>query len=57
MTIVIDKNTTKKEFVKLLASIQSSKKTNGIDLYKHFGVLKLKKDPLQIQKEMRDDWE
>jgi hypothetical protein len=56
MTIIIDKNTTKKEFVKLLASISKTKKTIGVDLSKHCGVLKLKKDPLQIQKEMRDDW-
>lgn len=57
MTIIINKNTTKKEFVKLLASIKRSKMTKGIDLSKHSGVLKLKKDALQIQKEMRDDWE
>lgn len=57
MTIIINKNTTKKEFVKLLASIKRSKKTSGIDLSKHCGVLKLKKDALQIQKEMRDEWE
>jgi hypothetical protein len=57
MTFKINKNTTKKEFVKLLATIKRSKKTNGIDLSKHCGVLKLKKDALQIQKEMRNDWE
>ena len=57
MTYIINKNTTKKEFVKLLATIKRSKKSTGIDLSKHCGVLKLKKDPLQIQKEMRDDWE
>lgn len=57
MTIIINKNTTKKEFIKLLSSIKMSRKTNGIDLSKHCGVLKLKKDPLQIQKEMRNDWE
>lgn len=57
MTILINKNTTKKEFVKLLASIKRSKKTKGIDLSKHCGVLKLKKDALQIQKEMRNEWE
>jgi hypothetical protein len=57
MTIIINKNTTRKEFVKLLASIKRSKKTNGIDLSKHCGVLKLKKDALQTQKELRDEWE
>jgi len=57
MAILINKNTTKTEFVKLLVSIKTSKKTNGIDLSKLSGVLTLKKDALQIQKEMRDDWQ
>lgn len=57
MTFIINKKTTKKEFVKLLSSIKKSKKTNGIDLFKHCGVITLKKDALQIQKEMRNDWE
>ncbi len=57
MTILINKNTTKKEFVKLLSSLKKSKKEIGIDLSKHCGVLRLKKDALQIQKEMRNDWE
>lgn len=57
MTFIINKNTTKQEFVKLLASIKVNKKVKGIDLSKHCGVLKLNKDALQIQKEMRNDWE
>ena len=57
MTIIINKNTTRQEFVKLLSSLKKSKKTTGIDLSKHCGVLKLNKDALAIQKEMRNDWE
>ncbi len=57
MTIIINKNTTKKEFVKLLTSLNKKRKEKGIDVSKHCGVLKLKKDPLQIQKEMRNEWE
>jgi hypothetical protein len=34
-----------------------NEKTNGIDLVKHCGLLKLKKEELQIKKEMRSDWE
>jgi hypothetical protein len=29
----------------------------GVDTHKHCGVIKLKKDALQIQKELRDEWE
>lgn len=57
MTIIINKNTSKKEFEKLLSSINKKKIDKGVDISKHCGVLKLKKDPLQIQKEMRNDWE
>jgi hypothetical protein len=56
MTIIINKNTSKKEFEKKLKSLQSSKTEKGIDLSKHIGVIKLDKDPLQIQKEIRGEW-
>lgn len=56
MTFIIDKNTDKKEFVKLLNSFTKSTKSKGVDLSKHCGVIKLKKDPLQIQKELRNEW-
>ena len=56
MTVIINKNTTKIEFVKLLGSNKRSKKIDGIDLSTHCGVLTLKKDALQIQKEMRWNW-
>ena len=57
MTIIIDKNTTRKEFEKKLSIFQKTKKNKGIDLTKHFGVIKLNKDALQIQKEIRSEWE
>ncbi|WP_395076677.1 hypothetical protein [Flavobacterium sp.] len=57
MTIIIDKNTTRKEFEKKLNIFQKTKKNKGIDLTKHFGVIKLNRDALQIQKEIRSEWE
>lgn len=57
MTIIINKNTSKKEFVKLLSSLKKNKITKAIDLSKHCGVLKLTKDALKIQKELRNEWE
>ena len=56
MTIIINKNTSKKDFVKLLSSLVKIKKSKGVDLTKYNGIIQLKKDPLQIQKEMRNDW-
>ena len=56
MTVIRNKNTTKIEFVKLLASIKRSKKIDAIDLSTHCSVLTFKKDALQIQKEMRWNW-
>jgi hypothetical protein len=56
MTIIINKNTSKKEFLKLLLSLKKSKKDKGIDLSKHCGVIKLSKDALKIQKELRNEW-
>ena len=29
----------------------------GVDVKKYFGKLKMEKDPLTIQKELRNDWE
>lgn len=56
MTIIINKNTSKKDFVKLLSSLVKIKESKGVDLSKYNGVIQLKKNPLQIQKEMRNDW-
>ena len=55
MTIIIDKNTTKKDFETLIKSLKKDEK-KGIDLSKHCGVIKLEKDALQIQKEIRNEW-
>lgn len=57
MTFVINNKTTRKEFEKLLSSLKKRKKFVGIDLSKHCGVLKLKKDALQIQKDIRNEWQ
>jgi hypothetical protein len=53
MTIIINKNTTKKEFENKLNVLQKTKKSKGVDLSKHLGIIKLDKDALQIQKEIR----
>jgi len=57
MTVIIKKNIDKKEFRKILISLEKNKQSKGVDTSKHCGSIKLKKDSLIIQKEMRDEWE
>jgi hypothetical protein len=54
MTIVIKRKSSKKNISKLFKKAMSSK---GVDIQKYCGVIKLSKDPLAIQKELRDEWE
>lgn len=56
MTVVLEKNIEKVEFEKILTKINLSKKPKGVDTTQFCGIIKLKKDPLTIQKEMRDEW-
>jgi len=56
MTVVIKKGVDKKEFEKILNSFRKDKKSKGVDTFKYCGIINLSKDPLIIQKEMRDEW-
>jgi hypothetical protein len=51
--IVIRRKDRKELYKKKLKSI----KPNGINAKKYCGKIELKKDPLIIQKEIRDEWE
>ncbi len=55
MTIVIKKSFTDRE--KLEKVLKSLKKDGKFDAFKYCGVITLKKSPLMIQKQMRDEWE
>ena len=57
MTIVLSKKIEKKEFIKILESITSKKDSKVVNTMKHCGVIKLKKDALTIQNEMRNEWQ
>ena len=49
---------TKKENIRLLLErLGKQEKKKGIDAYKYCGLIKLKKNPLTIQKELRNEWE
>ncbi len=42
---------------KVVEEIEKALKTKGVDTRKYCGVIKLKEDPLAIQKRLRDEWE
>ena len=54
MVLVLKKGASKKEMDNISAKIQVVK---GVNTKKHCGTIKLKEDPLAIQKQMRDEWE
>ena len=55
MVTIIKRGSTKKEINSQLE--RHGKKQKGIDLKKYFGSIKLKEDPLNVQKSWRDEWE
>ena len=54
MVTIIKKGTNKKQAVEQLNKALQGK---GVDTHKYCGVIRLKEDPRQIQKRMRDEWE
>ena len=57
MVLVLNKGASKKEIDRInkkLSAIESGKK---LDVKKYCGVIKLKEDPLTIQRKLRDEWE
>jgi len=53
MTLTIKSNTKSAEIEKMLAKLSKNTK---FDSSKYLGKILLKKDPLKLQKEMRDEW-
>lgn len=57
MVYILNKKTSLKDFNKILSSLSKKRKRKGVNTLKYCGFLTLKKDPLAIQKELRDEWE
>lgn len=57
MVTTLKKGATKNRISDLLKTLASSKRSNGIDIYKYVGKINLKESPLKIQKKMRNEWE
>ena len=47
----------KEDHKKARATLNKALQKEGVDTRKHCGVIRLKEDPLTIQKRMRDEWE
>jgi len=54
MVTILKKGTSKKSIQKILQKIRTKR---GLDAFKYCGIIKLKEDPLLIQKQMRNEWE
>lgn len=57
MVTVLKKGTSQKKFEELLKRLVQDTTNEGVNIRKYAGKLHLKKDPLEIQKEMRSEWE
>lgn len=57
MVTVLKPGATKKSIQDILEKLAKEFKSNGVDVYKYCGKINLKKDALQIQKELRNEWE
>jgi hypothetical protein len=53
MVIVIEQGTTRAKLERLLKKLKRKK---GVNTKKYSGVIKLKENPVQIQKQLRDEW-
>lgn len=56
MTYIIDKTTTKQDIAKIFELVNKKKKKK-FDPNKYCGLIKTDKDALEIQKELRNEWE
>lgn len=57
MVTVLKQGATKERIKKILKQLKKESESKGIDVYKYLGTIKLKKDALVIQKELRNEWE
>ena len=57
MVLVLKKGATKKDIEAIEKKLYKEKSASGFNAKKYNGVLKLKDDPLNIQKGLRNEWE
>ncbi len=57
MVTVLRQGATKKSIRSILEKLTKEIKPIGVDVYKYCGKIRLKKDALKIQRELRNEWE
>lgn len=57
MVFVLKKGASKKEIEQINDKLRKIPLRKKLDTRKYCGVIKLKEDPLAIQKKLRDEWE
>ena len=57
MVLFLKKGATEKEMQAIRKKLQQKPKKSGVSLDKYSGTIKLKEDPLVIQRRLRDEWE
>lgn len=58
MVTVIKQGSTRERIKALLESMRKNRKPKkGVDTFKYSGTLALKMDPLEIQRQLRNEWE
>jgi len=56
MVLVLKQGATKKRIRTILDNLAREIKPKGVDVYKYCGKINLKKDALDIQKDLRNEW-
>ena len=56
MVAILKQGASKKSIKSLLEKLSKRRETNGVDVRKYCGTIKLKEDALTIQKRLRDEW-
>ena len=54
MVLIIKRGTRKQKVNETLSRLKGAKR---LDAFKYCGILKLKEDPMEIQKRLRNEWE
>ena len=57
MVLVLKKDASTEEINSIREKLGKKHKATGVDTKKFCGTIKLKEDPMSIQKKLRDEWE
>lgn len=56
MTTIIKDKLSKRKVEKILKHAVAQDQRKRLDVKKYFGILKLKEDPVKIQRKLRNEW-